>query len=229
MCYKIGYDRRACGQVHIRKSINFSGGVEALPYERWFKLSDIKKDKIIQASMHEFATKTFEEVSINQIIKKADISRGSFYTYFEDKEDLYRYITSDLVDTVIQALYSILNDQGKDVFDTLKLLHMIAEEKHCVAMDAADVLHMVSHKSMTKGAKFIYQSEDRLSKIFYECIQREYDIPPDLWNAIYHILYALMYQDVRERASEEEVKKLYRERLFASLDYIKSSLIPYKK
>lgn len=200
-----------------------------MPYERWFKLSDEKKERVIQASMHEFATKTFEEVSINQIIKKADISRGSFYTYFEDKDDLYCYITSDLVDTVIRTVYEILNDRGMDAFDTLKFLHKMVEEQQCVAVDAADMLYMIWHKSMTRRAGLIYQSEDRLSEIFYEFIQREYDIPKDIWDTIYHILYSLMYQDLREQTSEEEVKKLQGERLFASLDYIKSSLIPYKK
>ena len=35
--------------------------------------------------------------SINQIIQNADISRGSFYTYFEDKRDLLQYVFSDIL------------------------------------------------------------------------------------------------------------------------------------
>lgn len=37
----------------------------------------------------------FDEVSINRIIRSAGISRGSFYTYFEDKEDLLGYICEE--------------------------------------------------------------------------------------------------------------------------------------
>ena len=60
--------------------------------ERFEKLSDDKKNRILEAAQEEFARVPFEEASINQIIKNAGISRGSFYTYFEDKNDLLQYI-----------------------------------------------------------------------------------------------------------------------------------------
>ena len=60
--------------------------------ERFLKLSQDKKDRILQAARHEFARVPFEDASINQIIKASGISRGSFYTYFEDKLDLLHYV-----------------------------------------------------------------------------------------------------------------------------------------
>ncbi|SFG34799.1 TetR/AcrR family transcriptional regulator [Oribacterium sp. WCC10] len=60
--------------------------------KRFEKLSEEKKKRILDAAKEEFARVSFEEASINQIIKNAGISRGSFYTYFEDKNDLLRYI-----------------------------------------------------------------------------------------------------------------------------------------
>ena len=63
--------------------------------ERFLKLSQDKKDRILQAARHEFARVPFEDASINQIIKEAGISRGSFYTYFEDKLDLLHYVFRD--------------------------------------------------------------------------------------------------------------------------------------
>lgn len=63
--------------------------------ERFLKLSQEKKDRILQAARHEFARAPFEDASINQIIREAGISRGSFYTYFEDKLDLLHYVFRD--------------------------------------------------------------------------------------------------------------------------------------
>ncbi len=63
--------------------------------ERFLKLSQDKKDRILQAARHEFARVPFEDASINQIIREAGISRGSFYTYFEDKMDLLHYVFRD--------------------------------------------------------------------------------------------------------------------------------------
>jgi len=65
-----------------------------LATERFEKLSDDKKERILTAAREEFARVPYEEASINQIIKNAGISRGSFYTYFEDKNDLLQYVFS---------------------------------------------------------------------------------------------------------------------------------------
>lgn len=66
-----------------------------MPTQRFLNLPDKKREKIKRAAIHEFSKFPFFDVSINQIIKEADISRGSFYTYFEDKEDLLTYLLRD--------------------------------------------------------------------------------------------------------------------------------------
>ncbi len=66
-----------------------------MPSERFLKLDEEKKDRIIEAAREELAAHPMEDVSINRIVKKAGISRGSFYTYFEDKDDLRSFLISD--------------------------------------------------------------------------------------------------------------------------------------
>lgn len=59
-----------------------------VPSERFWRLPEEKRQLICKTAMDEFVRVPFEKASINQIIQKAGISRGSFYTYFEDKRDL---------------------------------------------------------------------------------------------------------------------------------------------
>ena len=59
-----------------------------MPTQRFLKLKDEKKRVILEAAVHEFSRVPYSAASINQIIKEAGISRGSFYTYFADKDDL---------------------------------------------------------------------------------------------------------------------------------------------
>lgn len=66
-----------------------------MPSERFYRLSEEKKSIIRHAIMKEYARVPIDKVSINKIIKDAEISRGSFYTYFEDKWDILAYIFSD--------------------------------------------------------------------------------------------------------------------------------------
>lgn len=67
-----------------------------MPTERFFKLKPEKRDKIKEAALKEFFSKSYRDMSINSIVKEADISRGSFYTYFEDSFDLVTYILWDI-------------------------------------------------------------------------------------------------------------------------------------
>ena len=59
-----------------------------LPYE--------KRKRITDAVIKEFMERPNEKVSINRIIKTAEISRGSFYQYFDDKVDLIEIITKTM-------------------------------------------------------------------------------------------------------------------------------------
>lgn len=61
-----------------------------MPKQTFMKLSEEKKEKIIKAAKKEFSRVTIEEASIKNIIEEANIARGSFYQYFESKEDLLR-------------------------------------------------------------------------------------------------------------------------------------------
>lgn len=63
-----------------------------MPKDTFFNLSEEKKQKIYAAAVKEFSTQRFSEASINQIVKTAEIPRGSFYQYFEGKEDVYLYM-----------------------------------------------------------------------------------------------------------------------------------------
>jgi AcrR family transcriptional regulator len=56
------------------------------------RLDEEKKKRLMDALIHEFSEHTFSEASINRIVKDANISRGSFYQYFTDKEDCYLYL-----------------------------------------------------------------------------------------------------------------------------------------
>ena len=59
----------------------------------FYNLPEEKRQRIIDAIMNEFSGSPSEKVSINRIIKEANISRGSFYQYFDDKVDLVEILT----------------------------------------------------------------------------------------------------------------------------------------
>jgi AcrR family transcriptional regulator len=60
-----------------------------MPKETFNNLPIEKQNILFNACVKEFSTVPYSQASINQIIKHANISRGSFYQYFNDKWDAY--------------------------------------------------------------------------------------------------------------------------------------------
>lgn len=69
-----------------------------MPTSTFLNLEINKQERIISAALDEFSKKPYEQVMISDIIKSAQIPRGSFYQYFNDKEDLYLYIINSIRD-----------------------------------------------------------------------------------------------------------------------------------
>ena len=88
-----------------------------MPQATFFNLPDDKKNLIIAAALDEFSSASYDTASINQICKKSNIAKGSFYQYFTDKMDLYVYIMTLAIEKKIKFFSSVLTE-----FDTLSLL-----------------------------------------------------------------------------------------------------------
>ena len=58
----------------------------------FFNLDKEKQGRIIEAAMSEFANNSFKKATIDNIVNSAAIPKGSFYQYFYDKKDIYKYL-----------------------------------------------------------------------------------------------------------------------------------------
>ncbi|KKI90531.1 TetR family transcriptional regulator [Bacillus sp. SA1-12] len=89
-----------------------------MPKQTFFHLAKDKQDILIQSAKEEFSRVPLHEASIANIIKKAGIPRGSFYQYFEDKEDLFFYLLNQLAEKNHERFISILKEKNGDLFET---------------------------------------------------------------------------------------------------------------
>ncbi|MEE3488018.1 MAG: TetR/AcrR family transcriptional regulator [Bulleidia sp.] len=58
-------------------------------HETFYRLDEEKRRRLILAARKEFLAYPFEKSSINRILEDAEIPKGSFYQYFDGKEDLF--------------------------------------------------------------------------------------------------------------------------------------------
>ena len=87
-----------------------------MPKERFFHLPEEKRKRIYQAAYEELSRVPYDELSINQIIRRAGIPRGSFYQYFQDKEDLLAYLMEGFQGCFMEAVRKTIRDSGGDIF-----------------------------------------------------------------------------------------------------------------
>ena len=87
-----------------------------MPKETFLKLSKEKQQKVLNAAKKEFARVPIENVSIKNIVEEADIARGSFYQYFESKEDLLIYILKENSEKLNIKLKSEVSKTNGDIF-----------------------------------------------------------------------------------------------------------------
>jgi len=67
-----------------------------MPKQTFLNLPDEKRKVIVGAAIDEFVQYGLENASTNRIVANSGISKGSFYQYFEDKQDVFMYLLTVL-------------------------------------------------------------------------------------------------------------------------------------
>lgn len=89
-----------------------------MPKATFFNLKEEKRLKIENALVKEFSRGTLEEASISNIVHEAGIPRGSFYQYFEDKEDAIKFIIQKFIDIEHENINNFLKQTNGNIFET---------------------------------------------------------------------------------------------------------------
>ncbi|RHW41950.1 TetR/AcrR family transcriptional regulator [Neobacillus notoginsengisoli] len=89
-----------------------------MPKQTFFHLPEDKQGTLIQAAKKEFSRVPLHESLISNIIKDAGIPRGSFYQYFEGKEDLYYFLLNQISEKNNDRFIASLKENNGDVFES---------------------------------------------------------------------------------------------------------------
>jgi AcrR family transcriptional regulator len=66
-----------------------------MPTRTFFDLDPERRDRLVREAIVEFSEKPYAEASLSQIAQRSRIAKGSFYQYFADKLDLYRWLVTE--------------------------------------------------------------------------------------------------------------------------------------
>jgi AcrR family transcriptional regulator len=66
--------------------------------------------KILDAARTEFGTRGFADTGITEITRTAKVALGTFYTYFDSKEEVFRALVQDMSEQVRLAVAPVLSE-----------------------------------------------------------------------------------------------------------------------
>ncbi len=126
-----------------------SCGGGTIPKQTFFNLDKEKQDRIVECAFDEFAANNFENAKLSNIIKNAQIPRGSLYQYFENKTDLYLYLMEIAKDKKMGYLQPALSNPMNIPFLELFKEMYIAGVKFSI--DNPRMVQMMAHLLSSKG------------------------------------------------------------------------------
>lgn len=71
---------------------------------RWQRRPEDRPGEICAAALQVFAQKGFAAAKLDEIARRAGVSKGTLYLYFNDKEDLFRAVVRDTIAPNISSI-----------------------------------------------------------------------------------------------------------------------------
>lgn len=83
----------------------------------------IAKSDLFEAALNEFSKRSFNEASLNDMLKAVKMNKGSFYHRFYDKKDLYLCMMERIAVDKMEYLHDIIDvsQMPEDFFDNIRL------------------------------------------------------------------------------------------------------------
>jgi TetR/AcrR family transcriptional regulator len=154
-----------------------------MPKETFFNLPEEKRTHITNIAIDEFGNHDYRDVSISRMVARAGIAKGSFYQYFEDKEDLYTY----LLDLAVQKKWEFLNLDHPDPehVGVFRYLHSIAKAGVEMQLAYPELLKVAARAFMSKNfpPEFFARAQEDSRKYFLHLVaigKAQGDIPEEI-------------------------------------------------
>lgn len=132
-----------------------------------------KRKRILQAALDVFSEEGFARASTNEIIKRAGISKGALFNYFENKEDLFQECFRLGFAQYIEHMKQIVDELKPDLFDRIEQCmhhemkffteHPIAFKLYHDALrdsDSQAVMRPEEEKMMKEGQAMLFSNLD---------------------------------------------------------------------
>ena len=172
----------------------------------------IFRQKILDAAALQFKKKGFSETSISDIMKSAKLGVGTFYNYFESKEELLLILLKNIAKEVEDAVKERLekNLSSLQILDetTLLMSRLIDENKFVLplflsASEHSDKPELLPTRKYTPTFKPIFEIILKRGQANGEIRS---DVPADLIAEMFHSIYQAASFSKLDISFQENIK-----------------------
>src|SRR6056297_309442 len=88
-------------------------------------MEEEKRNRIINSALEEFTKNSFEKASTNNIVKKAGISKGLLFHYFNSKQELFEKLEEYVIRLICDTIREEMDWSGSDLVERFKEISLI--------------------------------------------------------------------------------------------------------
>jgi len=186
-------------------------------YPKFYNMESEKQERIINVALKEFARNGYDKASTNEIVKEAEISKGSLFNYFNSKKELYLFLL-DYVTEMIEKIYAEVDWNETDFFERMRQIGLLKFKIYKKFPEAFNFLKALAHEDVaevkseikkigkdliTSGLERGYQNIDWTK--FREDIDREKMINIINWTML---SFAELYRDKVDSNENDDMEVL---------------------
>jgi len=195
-----------------------------MPTKAFYNLDIHKQNSILEAAKKEFSDNYYEDASINKIIKEIKMPRGSFYLYFENKEDIYLFVLKLYLKEFKKVLQTLLEQNNHDIFDSFICFYDYILNIETIEKNLIDKIFINMNSK-----RFEYAIPELLKKEVDGSIINSIKLNDDLMNEediriVMSILLPILFINISTTLSEPNNKEIIREFYIKQINIIKKGL-----
>lgn len=123
-----------------------------------------RKKEIMEMAASLFMSRGYEETSINLIVNELGIAKGTFYHYFQSKEDILEAILEDYINGYADWISATVSHSQMNAYEKLMFVF-----KHIFSGDNGPE-HLSKHVEDNKDAKLHCMLDEKFFQKFYPII-----------------------------------------------------------
>ena len=130
---------------------------------RVIKHPDIRKAELVDAAEALFFEKGYEATSVDEIIRRAEISKGAFYYYFTSKEAVLEALAERMAVEAVERVRPLLEDESLNAYE--RLHRFLQQNRRLKAQQAPEILALFEALFRPQNLALYHHVHGRISRV----------------------------------------------------------------